>query len=71
MLKIYKNIYLKGYKSVPYQKFTGRTTLLYTGKIICGVDQVPADFNDMEDLFINCECDFAKWKTLKKIFKRN
>lgn len=66
-IKIYRDIYVKGYKRFPYQKLTGRNTLLYRGKIICGVDIPPAQFDDKQDLFISCDCDFPKWKNLQRI----
>jgi hypothetical protein len=66
-IKIYRNIYIKGYKKFPYQKLTGRNILLYRGKIICGIDNIPDDFNNKLDLFISCDCDFSKWKNLQRI----
>lgn len=69
MKGIYRNIYVKGYKKFPYQKLTGFITLMYTGKIITGVQQKPDGFDDKLDLYIDCDCDYSKWRTLKKVFK--
>lgn len=66
-IKIYRNVYVKGYTKFPYQKLTGRNTLLYNGKIICGVDNVPEEYDSKQDLFISCDCDFSKWKNLKRV----
>ena len=66
-LKIYRNILLKNYKSFPYQKLSGRNTLLYSGKIICNVKSKPDNFDDSKDLYITCDCDFSKWKNIKRI----
>ena len=66
-LKIYRNVYVKDYQKFPYQKLTGRNTLLYTGKVICGVKNKPNDFDDKKDLYISCDCDFPKWKNLRRI----
>ena len=35
----YRNVYTK-YQKFPYQKLTGRNTMLYTGKIITGIDAI-------------------------------
>ena len=66
-LKIYRNIILKNYKSFPYQKLNGRNTLLYSGKIICNAANKPIDFDKNKDLYITCDCDFSKWKNIKRI----
>lgn len=67
-LKIYRNVYIKDYKKVPYQLFTGRHTLMYKGKIICGLKEKPDNFDEKQDIFLGtCSCDFHKWKNLKKI----
>lgn len=68
-LKIFRNIYIKDYKIFPYQKLTGRNTLYYSGKIFYNINTLPPDFNDKIDIYLNCDCDFPKWKNLKKIFK--
>lgn len=67
MIKVYRNIYVKDYQKFPYQKLSGRNTLLYKGKIICGVKELPKEFDEKQDLFINCDCDFPKWKNLKRL----
>lgn len=66
-LKIYRNILLKNYKSFPYQKLSGRNTLLYSGKIIYNVTTKPDDFDSAKDLYITCDCEFSKWKNIKRI----
>ena len=66
-LKIYRNVYVKDYQKFPYQKLTGRNTLLYTGTVICGVKDKPKEFDDKKDLYISCDCDFPNWKNLRRI----
>lgn len=66
-LKIYRNVYVKGYQKFPYQKLTGRHTLLYKGKIICGVTSKPKEFDDKQDIYLDCDCDFPHWKNLRRI----
>lgn len=69
-LKIYRNVYIKGFNKVPYQLMTGRHTLLYSGKIICGLDKPPDYFDKSQDIFLGtCDCDFHHWKNLKRILK--
>lgn len=47
---------------------TGRHTLLYKGKIVCGVSAPPAEFDKTQDIFLgSCDCDFGYWKNLKRI----
>ena len=65
--KIYRNIYLKGYKKFPYQKLTGRNDLYYTGELICGVTGLPPGFDKNQDYFIGCDCEFPKIRRLVKI----
>ena len=67
-LKIFNNIYVKDYKTFPYQKLSGRKTLLYRGKIICGVAETPKEYDSKKDLYIDCDCQFSDWKNLKRIF---
>ena len=66
-LKIYRNIYVKTYQRFPYQKLSGRNTLLYSGKIICGVTETPQEFDYKKDYYFDCECNFSDWKNLKRI----
>jgi hypothetical protein len=66
-LTIYRNIYVKDYKKFPYQLLSGRNTLLYKGKIYCDVSTLPKDYDPKQDIYINCDCDFSKWKNLKRI----
>lgn len=68
-LTIYNNIYVKGYKKFPYQKLTGRKTLLYKGKIICGVTELPNEFDKKKDLYIDCDCQFSNWHHLDRVVK--
>ena len=67
-LKIFNNVYLKDYKKFPYQKLSGHKTLLYKGKVICGVISKPKEFDDKKDLYIDCDCQFGDWKNLQKVF---
>lgn len=66
-IKIYRNVYVKDYKRFPYQLLKGRNTLLYNGKVICGVSTLPKEYDEKKDLYINCDCDFSNWKNLKRI----
>lgn len=66
---IYRNIYVKGFKKFPYILLRGRVDLCYTGKIICGVDKKP-DECGKKDLYIGCDCDFKKWRRLKRIIEK-
>lgn len=66
-LKVFRNIYVKGYKKFPYQKLSGRHTLMYRGKIICGVDRIPDEFDSKQDFYIDCDCEFETWRNLKRI----
>lgn len=63
-IRVYRDIYVKGYKKFPTQKLTGRNDLLYTGKVICGVTETPTGYDKDVDLYINCDCDFPKWRKL-------
>lgn len=67
-LKVYRNVYVFGYTKFPYQKLSGRHTLLYKGKIVCGVDRIPDEYDDDKDMYIDCDCDFSQWRNLKRIF---
>lgn len=67
VLKIYRNIYVKGYKRFPYQKLSGSRTLLYRGKIVCDVETPPKEYDSDLDIYFNCDCDFPNWKNLKRI----
>ena len=50
-----------------YQKLSGRNTLLYSGKIICGVTETPQEFDYKKDYYFDCDCNFSDWKNLKRI----
>ena len=65
--KIYRNIYIKKYNRFPYQKLSGRNDLYYTGNIYCGINDVPDEYDSKKDLYINCDCEFPKWRKLIKI----
>ena len=66
-VKIYRDIYVKDYKRFPYQKLSGRKTLMYRGKIYCGVSEKPKNFDEDKDLYMDCECNFTEWKNLQRI----
>jgi hypothetical protein len=66
---VYRNIYVRGFRKFPYQLLSGKGILCYTGRIICGVDSIPDGFTK-DDLYISCDCDFKKWRELKKVFKK-
>lgn len=66
-LKVYRNVYVKDYNKFPYQLLKGRNTLMYRGRIICGVENPPKEFDPKKDIFISCSCDFDKYKNLRRI----
>lgn len=66
-MKIYRNIYVKDYQKFPYQKLSGRNTLCYSGKIICGVTAIPEEFDSKKDFYFDCDCNFEDWKNLRRI----
>lgn len=66
-IKVYRNIYVKGYKKFPYQKLTGRNCLVYSGEIILGVEELPDEYDKKKDLYMNCECDFSKYRNIYKL----
>ena len=66
-VKIYRDIYVKDYKKFPYQKLSGRKTLMYKGKIYCGITEKPKNFDEKQDLYMDCECNFTEWKNLQRI----
>lgn len=66
-MKIYRNIYVKDYEKFPYQKLTGRNTLFYSGKIICGIKDTPEEYDPDHDFFFNCDCNFPNWKNLERV----
>lgn len=68
-MKIYRNIYVKEFKRFPYQKLTGRRTLLYKGKIICGITEPPNDYDSKQDYFFDCDCNYGEWKNIQRILK--
>jgi hypothetical protein len=67
VIKIYRNIYLRDYANFPFQKLTGRKTLLYSGIIEGNVKQRPKNYDSKKDIYITCDCDFSKWKNLKRV----
>lgn len=67
VFKIYRNIYVRDYKKFPYQKLTGRQTLMYRGKIICGVTDTPDEYDSKCDYYFGCDCDYPKWKNLQRV----
>lgn len=69
-IKKYRNVYIKGYKKIPFQKLTGRNTIVYTDSIICGVDGEPDKYEKDKDLYINCECDFSEIRNFVKLKQR-
>ena len=66
-VKIYRDIYVKDYKRFPYQKLSGRKTLMYKGKIYCDVSEKPKNFDPDKDFYFDCDCYFSDWKNLKRI----
>lgn len=66
-MKIFRNIYVKDYKKFPYQKLSGKHTLYYNGKIICGIKEYPQDFDYKKDYYFDCDCNFEDWKNIQRV----
>lgn len=66
-MKIFRNIYVKDYKKFPYQKLSGKHTLYYSGKIICGITEYPTDFDYKKDYYFDCDCNFGDWKNIQRV----
>lgn len=62
----YRNVYTK-YQKFPYQKLTGRNTMLYTGKIITGVKGIPDGYDNKKDYYFSCECHYPEWREIIKV----
>lgn len=70
-IKVYRDVYVKGYRRFPYQKLTGRMDLLYSGDVFLEVDELPEKYDKDMDLYINCDCDFSKYRNLYKVKIKN
>lgn len=65
LLKIYRNVYTK-YERFPYHKLTGSGTLIYTGVVVTGVKGIPDGYDPKRDYYFSCECDYPKWREIKR-----
>lgn len=66
---IYRNVYVKGHSDgkIPASLFRGMRVLRYSGSIRYGVCSTPRDYDGKRDLFINCDCFFEGYHSMKKI----
>jgi hypothetical protein len=47
----------------------GIDTLYYHGRIFYNVNNLPDDFDKNKDMYIDCDCQYAKIKRFEKILK--
>lgn len=66
-IKIKRNVYVKGFKTFPYQLLTGKHILCYTGDVICGIESEPPEYDYKKDWYFDCDCEFHEWGKLVKI----
>ena len=62
----YRDIYIK-YDRIPYQRLTGNSVMYYTGRIITNVKGIPDGYDRKKDFYFICDCDYPKYKDIKKI----
>ena len=67
---VYRNIYVKKYKKMPFYLMKGLKTLYYSGSIFYNVDVLPNDFDSKVDVYLDCDCQFPKWKNIERIIKK-
>lgn len=65
----YRNIYIKKYNKVPMFLCKGIDTLYYYGRIFYNVNDLPGNFDKTKDMYIDCDCQYAKIKRFEKILK--
>jgi hypothetical protein len=63
---VYRNIYIT-HKKIPMFLFKGIDVMHYYGKIFYNIENLPNDFDDKKDIFLNCDCQFKKIKRIDKI----
>ncbi len=66
---VYRNIYVANYNRLPMYLFVGMDNLYYTGSIFYNIKTLPDNYDKNKDLYINCDCQFKKWKNVNKIIK--
>lgn len=54
---------------MPMYLFKGYDILHYTGNIYYNIDKLPNDYDKKLDLYIDCDCQYVKWKYYNKIIK--
>ena len=62
----YRNVYVKRDK-IPYQWLTGKNILYYSGSLITNVQGIPKDYDKDKDYYFSCDCNYSKWKEIRKI----
>lgn len=67
--KIYRNIYIKFFKEIPYPIMKGRITISYYGQLIFDYDTLPASYDPGQDMEITCNCDLEEIKDFKRVEK--
>ena len=65
---VYRDIYIKKWKKLPMFLFKGVEILYYYGNIIYN-DNIPNEYDKTQDLIIDCDCSYKKWKNIKRILK--
>ena len=62
----YRDVYIRKDK-IPYQWLTGKNILYYTGRIYTNVKGIPAGYDGDKDYYFTCDCEYPKWKEIRKI----
>lgn len=55
---------------MPFYLMKGLKTLYYSGSIFYNVDVLPNDFDSKVDVYLDCDCQFPKWKNIERIIKK-
>ena len=69
-IKLYRNVYIKGYKRIPFQLMTGKNIIVYYGDIILGVESEPDKYDSKNDLYISCDCELKEIKCFTHIKRK-
>ncbi len=64
----YRNIYVKKYNKLPMHLFKGNETLYYSGQIFYNINNLPEMYDKNKDLYIDCDCQYAKYRKIEKTF---
>ena len=52
---------------IPHQWLTGKNILYYTGSLFTSVKEIPKEYDKDKDYYFACDCNYRKWKEIKKI----